>query len=192
MKKVATVIVAILIMVFALSAQTTTTAPTTTPTAAVPAATNAATPSLTLPTYVLAGASFNQIGTPRVNLIAGAIYPSGSSTVEYLATIINIVPHKSINSATGKSYFSFTTTAQQSVHKIVYKSGKFVLLVGGGAGVAFTQASPTGTNAGFAGSFTATPVYQPAPKFGIAFPIQGLYTASGWNLVPTVAVVFRP
>lgn len=170
-------------MVFALSGQT--------PAPAIIPVASVATTS-TFPTYVMFGASFNQIGNPRINLVAGAVYPSGSSTIEYLATIINIVPNKLVDPTTHRQYFSFTTTAQQSAHKIVYKSGKFLLLAGGGGGVAFTQASPSGTNAGLAASFMVTPVYQPTARFGIMFPIQGLYTSVGWNFVPTVAILFKP
>lgn len=144
------------------------------------------------PTYVLAGASFNQIGTPPVNLIAGAIYPTGNSVLEYTSTIINIVPKTAIVAGTGKNFYTFSTSAQQSVHKVIYQGPKFVLLVGGGAGAVFSQASPSGANVNFAASVTATMAYQLSAKWGIAVPVQGIYTPQGWDLVPAIAVVFKP
>lgn len=149
------------------------------------------TTSTGLPTYVLAGASFNQIGSPRWNFVAEALYPTGSSTLEYTSTAVNIIPAISTTS-TGQKFYTFQTTAQQSVHKILYQTGKFMLLVGGGLGASFSQASPTGTNVTVAASFTCTPVYQFSKRWGIAFPVQGIYTTQGWDLVPAATVVFKP
>lgn len=181
MKSLALLSVFLALPVFA---QTTATTPVT------PVATATGLSGASLPTYVMAGTSFNQIGSPRWNLIAGAIYPTGSSTLEYTSTTVNVIPIVTTNN--GKKFYTFETTAQQSVHKILYNSGKFVLLLGGGLGASFSQASPSGTNVTLAASFTATPAYQINAHWWLAFPIQGIYTNQGWDLVPAAAVVFKP
>ncbi len=105
---------------------------------------------------------------------------------------MNVIPKVSIDPTTKRTFYTFQSTLQQSVHKQIYQSSKFVLLLGGGAGATFSQASPSGTNVNIAASFTLTPGFQLSPKWGIIIPVQGIYTVAGWDLVPAVAVVFKP
>ena len=146
----------------------------------------------TLPTYVGAGAAFNQIGVPRVNIWATAIYPVASSAGVYTSTTTDIIPVQKTDPATGKAYYAFSTSIRQGLHKALYTSGKFVFLLGGDAGVALTQAAPSGVNVGLSGAFTATGIYQLNSKWSLAVPIRGMYVNSSWNLIPEIGILFKP
>lgn len=145
-----------------------------------------------LPTYVGAGVTYNQIGTPKANIWATAIYPVISSVGVYSSTSTDIVPVQKLDPATGRAYFAFTTSIRQGVHKTVYTSGKFVALIGGDAGVGLSQAVPSGMNVSLAASFTATAIYQLTPKFAVVVPIRGMWVNSSWNLLPQIGILFRP
>ena len=143
-------------------------------------------------TIIGAGAAFNQIGTPRTNLWATAIYPVASSAGVYTSTTTDIIPLSKIDTATGRSYYAFTTSVRQGIHKVVVTTGKLTVLIGGDVGAGFSQAAPSGVNVSLAGSFTATAVYLFKPKWGIVVPIRGMYTNGAWNLIPQAGIVFKP
>jgi hypothetical protein len=151
-----------------------------------------ATPAALTPTYVGAGAAFNQIGNPRVNLWATAIYPVASSIGMYSSTTTDIVPVARVDAATGRKYFAFTTSIRQGVHKVVYTSSKFTALLGGDGGVGLSQAAPSGVDVSLSAAFTATLIYQLSPRWAIAAPIRGIYSGGAWNLVPEFGFVFKP
>jgi hypothetical protein len=145
-----------------------------------------------LPTYVGLGAAFNQIGTPRTNLWAAAIYPVASSVGVYSSTTTDIIPVQKTNPATGKPYYAFTTSIRQGVHKTIFTSGKFVLLLGGDAGVGLSQADPSGVNVALSAAFTGTAIYQVSPKWAIVAPVRGVYGGGAWNIIPEFGVLFKP
>ena len=149
-----------------------------------------ATPAL--PTFVGAGAAFNQIGDPRTNLWATAIYPVASSAGVYASTTTDVIPRLTVDPATKRSYYAFTTSIRQGIHKTLYHAGAWTLLLGGDAGVGLNQAAPSGVNVSFAGSFTTTAVYQFKPHWALAVPVRGLWVNSSWNLVPQIGVLFKP
>lgn len=151
------------------------------------------TPSITpLATAIGVGATFNQIGTPRWNIWATAIYPVMSSIGVYASTTTDVIPKLTTDPATQRSYYAFTTSIRQGVHKRVYSNGKFTALLGGDAGLGLNQAAPSGMNVSFAASFTATAVYQINKSWAVAVPIRGLWINSSWNMVPQVGVLFKP
>jgi ABC-type molybdate transport system substrate-binding protein len=149
---------------------------------------------VTLPTYVGAGVAFNQIGVPRVNLWAGAFYPVSSSKGVYLSTVADIVPVLQLDPVTKRQFYAFSTSIRQGAHKTIWTAGKFTALLGGDAGAGFSQASPSGVNVNFAGSFTATGVYQLSAKFAIVVPIRALWMGDSktWNALPEFGVLFKP
>jgi hypothetical protein len=145
-----------------------------------------------LPTYVGAGPAFNQIGTPRTNIWATAIYPVASSVGVYSSTTTDIIPVQKTDAATGRKYYAFTTSIRQGLHKTLYTTSKFAVLLGGDAGVGLSQADPSGVNVALSAAFTATAIYQWKPKWAIAVPIRGVFAAGAWNLIPEVGILFKP
>ena len=170
-------IIAILFACFCLTAQTTTT-PTGLPTA--------------LPTYVSAGAAFNQIGNPRVNLFASAIYPIVSSAGVLMSTSTDISPVQITDPTTKRVYWGFSTSVRQGVHKQLYATGNWYFLLGGDAGAGFSQASPSGLNVSLAASFQATVIYKFKPQWAIVMPIGGVYVNGAWNMIPRLGISFKP
>ncbi len=156
------------------------------------AAQTAPEPPAAAPTYIGVGAAFNQIGTPRVNLWATAIYPVVSSAGVYSSTTTDVIPVSKVDPATNRTYFAFTTSIRQGVHKTIFTQGKFTALLGGDAGVGLNQAQPSGVSVSFAASFTTTGIYQINSKWSLAVPIRGLWVNSSWNLVPQIGVLFKP
>jgi hypothetical protein len=161
---------------------------------AVPVAVAEPTPtaSITLPTYIGAGVAFNQIGTPRTNLWATAIYPAASSVGLYSSTTTDIIPVQKLDAATGNKYYAFTTSIRQGLHKALYSSNKFTFLLGGDAGLGFSQAAPSGVNVGLSAAFTGTGIYQFKPRWAVILPVRGLYAGGAWNLIPEIGIVFKP
>lgn len=148
----------------------------------------------TLPTYVGAGASFNQIGQPRINAWAGAIYPVLSSAGLYLSTVADIVPVAQIDPATGRQFYAFSTSIRQGMHKVIGTWGRMSALIGGDAGAGFAQGATSGLSVSFAGSFTATAVYQISPRWAVVVPVRALWQGQSktWNALPEVGIFFRP
>ena len=170
----------IFVLSFAAFAQTT----------AVPATPTAA----SLPTYVGGGAAFNQIGQPRWNLWASAIYPVSNAHGVYLSTTTDIVPVQVTDPLTKRLYWGFTTQIRQGAHKTVLERGKLTVLLGGDAGVGMSQASPSGINVNFAGGFTATAVYKLSASWSLAVPVRALYIGQtgNWNVIPEFGILFKP
>jgi hypothetical protein len=144
------------------------------------------------PTYIGAGAAFNQIGTPRVTIWATAIYPIVSRVGLYSSTTTDIMPVLRTDAATGREYYGFSTSVRQGIHKTVLSSGRFHALAGGDAGVEFSQSAPTGVAVAVAGSITGTAVYQLSQKWAVVVPIRALWQNGAWNLVPEVGIVWKP
>src|ERR1035441_4626168 len=119
-----------------------------------------------LPTYVAAGAAFNQIASHHGNLFTTAGYPVSSSAGVYTSTTADVIPVVLPNPTGKGTYLSFQVTMRQGVHKVIYAKGKLALLLGGDAGAAFSQASPSGTNVNIAASGTGTVIYQINPTWG--------------------------
>jgi hypothetical protein len=146
-----------------------------------------------LPTYVGAGAAFNQIGTPRVNIWATAVYPVVSRVGLYSSTTTDIIPVLRLDAATNRQYYAFSTSIRQGLHKAIFTSGKFVMLVGGDAGIEMSQGTPpSGAVVSVAAAFTGTAVYQISSKWAVMVPVRGLWQNGAWNLVPEVGIVWKP
>ena len=146
-----------------------------------------------LPTYVGVGAAFNQIGQPRFNLWAAAVYPVSSRAGVYMSTTTDIIPISQIDPVTKRQFWAFQTSIRQGAHKIVFSSGKFTALAGGDAGAGVSQASPSGINVSFAGSLTITAVYDLGKKFALVVPVRALWTGqSSWNVLPEIGILFKP
>lgn len=147
-----------------------------------------------LPTFVGGGVAFNQLSTPRVTGWVGGFYPVATSAGVYLSTVADVLPVKQTDSATGRSFIAFKTSLRQGAHKKVGTWGKLSVLVGGDAGAGFSQASPSGVNVSFDGSFTATLVYAISSHVAIVAPLRMLWLgeAKSWNAVPEFGFAFRP
>jgi hypothetical protein len=148
--------------------------------------------TVAMPTYISAGASFNQIGNPRVNLFASAVYPVASSLGLYLSTSTDIAPVQIIDPITKRVYWGFSSSVRQGVHKQVYAAGNWRFLIGGDAGAGFSQAQPSGVNVSLAGSFQATIIYRFKPQWAVVVPLGGVYINGAWNLIPRIGISFKP
>lgn len=161
--------------------------------APAPAPVPAPLPAVTLPTYIGGFVAFNQIGQPRWNLSMAAIYPVVTSAGIYMSTSTDIIPIQQVDPITKRTFWAFSTSIRQGAHKVVLTSGKFTALVGGDAGVGITQASPSGINVGFAGSFTATAAWELNKNWAVVMPIRALWTGqSSWNVIPEIGILFKP
>jgi hypothetical protein len=167
---------------------------TTTPATPVPVA--GVTPAviasnITLPTYIAGGVAYNQLA--GVNLWFSAIVPVVNSSGVYESTTTDLFPTSSV--VAGKTVYTFQTSIRQGIHKVVHDDGKNIVLIGGDAGVAFSQSSVTsaGTATGASGSFTVTYVRSITPHFAVMVPVRGLYMPTlGWNPVVEVGLVWKP
>jgi hypothetical protein len=106
--------------------------------------------------------------------------------------VADIVPVLQFDPVTQRNFYAFQTIFRQDAYKTVFTSGKFTGLVGGGLGAGFSQASPSGTNVTFAGSFSVIGVYQVSKSFAVVMPIQALWLGSSrtWNALPKIGVMF--
>jgi hypothetical protein len=145
-----------------------------------------------LPTYVGAGAAYNQIGTPIWNIWATAVYPVVNSVGLYASTSTDITPLQKTDPATKRLYWSFTTSVRQGLHKVVMSRGALTFLVGGDAGVGMSQADPSGVNVGLSGSFTGTAVWKLGKSWAVVVPVRGLWVNTSWNLIPEIGILFCP
>jgi hypothetical protein len=149
-------------------------------------------PPVKLPTFVGGGVSCNQLATPYCTPWMTAVYPASSGLGVYLSTTADIRPVQQVDPGTGRTYWAFTTSIRQGVHKILFTSGAFSALLGGDAGGAFSQAAPAGIGVSFTGSITATAVWQFRPKFGLVIPLRAIWVNGGWNVVPQIGILFKP
>jgi hypothetical protein len=154
---------------------------------------------VTLPTYVMFGASYNQF--VGVNAFVEAIVPEtakaggfyGSMTADLAAAKITI------NSKTG---YALAPSFRAGEHKVLYDNGKNMLLIGGDLGAAFSAPSSgtlTGVTISVAGSFTVTYLRQLSPHFYVGIPVRMLYMSSAgpngvgaWNPVVEGGLVWKP
>lgn len=154
--------------------------------------TNTATTTPTMPTYVIAGAAVNAGSEgAKLNFFGSAIYPVSVPLKTYTSSTVFATPMiKTIN---GRRTITATTQVRQDFHRRVYQSGRTTLLIGGGAGGAFSQASPDGTNLNLAAGFVGTLVHRFSERWGIAIPIQGAYVSGfGWAFAPAVGILYKP
>ena len=202
MKKAVSILALILLLCAACLAQspatTTTSAPSTAATTvttnsatAAAAATTVAVENLQLPTYLAAGAAYDQaVGS---NFFFSAIVPVANQSGVYEATTTDLFPSKTVYN--GKTVYSLSPAIRQSIHKQLYNDQKNVLLVGGGVGVAFAQATApaTGSSAGVTGEVTVTYVRQLSTHFAFMVPTRAVYLPNvGWYPIVQAAFVFKP
>ena len=164
-------------------------AQTTTPTPGTPLA------NVSLPTYIMAGVSFNQI-TGAAGFVS-AIIPESNGVGLYGSVTTDLVPLKA--TVSGKSVYLLSGSARAGQHKVLYRGPKFAFLLGADLGASFSGTSPTGVTIGIAGSFTVTGVYQISPHWAIAVPVRMLYMANvgpngtgAWNPVTEIGCVWKP
>lgn len=148
-------------------------------------------PDIKLPTYIAGGAAYNQLA--GWNLWFSAIVPVANQSGIYESTTTDLFPTKSL--VAGKYVYTFQTSIRQGVHKVVHDDGKNTVLIGGDAGVSFSQSSAPATSqsVGLAGSFTATYVRQLSPHWAVIAPVRALYIQNlGWNPVVEFGFVWKP
>ena len=151
-------------------------------------------PSLKLPTYIAAGAAFNQLGTPRFNLFTSAIVPLSSSVGLYESTTTNLIPVAKIDPATKRTVYTVQAQIRQGLHKTLYTGSNVQALVGGDAGLGASAVASGGLTLNLAGSITGTFVYQFNAHWAAIMPVRAIYSASlgGWYLVPEAGIVWKP
>lgn len=153
----------------------------------------------TLPTYIAAGASFNQLGTPRFNFWLSGIVPISNSIGMYEATTVDLLPIEKVDSVTGRKVFTLQSTLREGVHKTLHVDPKNMVMIGGDAGLAFSQSSTTGasTTVNLSASFAVTYVRQINDHFAVIVSIRGVWVPTiggtgAWNFIPEVGLTWKP
>lgn len=143
-----------------------------------------------LPAVYLGGITFNQTSSPKWNATIGGLYQTGSVITG--GTFANLLPVQQ-TSAAGKKYWAVSTSITQAAFLTPYSGTNFRLLTGGSLGASFTQANPSGTNVTVAATFSAIPMwYFGKSKWGLAIPIQGIYSNGAWIPVISITPMFSP
>ena len=154
-----------------------------------------------LPSMFGGGASYSQLGTPRYNFWLAGIVPISSSVGMYESTTTDLIPIAQTDAATGRTVHTLQATLREGIHKTIPmpQPSKNMLLIGGTAGLAFSQASVTGAsvNVNLAASFELTYVRQLNAHWAVIMPIRGLWVPTigktgGWNFMPELGVVWKP
>jgi hypothetical protein len=177
---------------------------------------------VSLPTYIMGGAAYNQF--TGANGLVSAIVPEVNRVGVYGSLSADLVPLKFTDPTTGKAGYLLSGSFRFGQHKVVHADSWNVLLIGGDFGPSFTQpaglaqaglaqadpgvaqadpgAAVEGTPAvkvGLAGSFTVTYVRQLTAHLAVGFPLRMLWvsgvgrTGQGvWNLVPEVGLIWKP
>ncbi len=151
--------------------------------------------NVALPTYVMAGASFNQL-TGGAGFVS-AIVAESQSVGLYGSVTTDLVPLKT--TINGKSIYLLSGSVRAGEHKVLYNGPKNMLLIGGDAGASFNNSSSPGISVGIAGSFTLTYIFKFNAHWAAALPIRMLYMSNvgpngsgAWNPVVEVGVVWHP
>jgi hypothetical protein len=161
-------------------------APPASPAVAAPASSTAAVPSV-----YLGGITVNQTSSPKWNAVVGGLYQTGSVITS--GTFANLLPVQQTNATTRAPYWAVSASITQAAFLTPYSGTNFRLLTGGSLGASFTQASPSGTNVSVAATFSAIPMfYFGKSKWGLALPIQGIYSNGLWIPVFSVTPFYSP
>jgi hypothetical protein len=153
--------------------------------------------SVTLPTYIMAGVSFNQI-TGGAGFVS-AIIPESNAVGLYGSATTDLVPLKT--TVNGKSIYVLNGSARAGQHKVVYQDTKNAVLIGGDIGASFSNpsAGTPGVTLGVAGSFTLTYVRQINAHLAVGVPVRMLYMSNvgangtgAWNPVVEFGLVWKP
>lgn len=145
----------------------------------------------THPAVFLGGITFNQAASPKTNATIGGLYQTGSTITS--GTFANLVPVEQTNAVTKAKFWAVSTAVTQAVFLTPYSSSNFRLLTGGSLGASFTQATPSGTNVTVAATISAIPMwYFGKSKWGLATPIQGIYSGGAWIPVISITPFFSP
>ena len=160
---------------------------------------------ITLPTYIMAGASCNQF-QGCAGFVSGIVPETSKVGGLYGSVTADINAAKITDPTTGKTGYGISPSFRFGQHKVVYNDTKTVttsagvvtsqkgnmLLVGGDFGASFTQTQTTtttplgtttstsgtsGLNIGLAGSFTVTYIRQLSQHWAIAIPVRMLWMA---------------
>lgn len=153
----------------------------------------------TLPTYIAAGASFNQLGKPRYNFWMAGIIPISTSVGMYESTTVDLIPISAVDSATKRTVYTLQSSIREGVHKTLHTDPKNMVMIGGDAGLAFSQSSTTGTGAtvNLSASFAVTYVRQINPHLAFIVPIRGVWvptigSTGAWNFIPEIGITWKP
>jgi hypothetical protein len=157
-------------------------------------------PALTLPPYLMVGASCNQF-TGCAGVISGLIPEQNVGPLGgmYTSLTADINLTKIVDPVSGKSGYGLSPNMRLGQHK-AFRFGSNIFAIGGDMGAAFSQtgATPAGITIGLAGSFTATYIHQFTQRFAVAFPIRMLYVAKAgpnntgvWNPVGEATLLFN-
>jgi hypothetical protein len=150
----------------------------------------------TLPAYIGGGASFNQLGTPRYNFWTAGIIPISSSVGMFESTTVDLIPIAQVDSVTKRTVYTLQTSLREGLHKTLYRNAKNMMLVGGDAGLSFSQSSATGSavTVNMSASFALTYIRQITSHVSFVLPIRGVWvpTVGGtgaWNFIPECGIL---
>ena len=155
--------------------------------------------NVALPTYIMAGVSWNQF-----NGAAGfvsAIMPESNSVGLYGSVTTDITAVKIVDPVTGKTGYGLSPSVRAGQHKVVLNANKNMVTVGGDFGASFAQTGGAGAGLtiGLAGSFTVTYIRQLADHWAVGVPLRMLWLSGVgpngtgvWNPVVEVGVIWKP
>ena len=149
-----------------------------------------------LPTYIMAGASYNQF-TGGAGFLAGII-PESSSAGLYASVTVDITGTQITDPVTKKTGYGLSPSVRAGEHKVLWNQGKNMLLIGGDVGASFAS-GVSGVTIGIAGSFTATYIRQINANFAVGLPVRMLWMSGvgpggsgAWNPVLEFGVIWKP
>lgn len=152
-----------------------------------------------LPTYIMAGAAYNQY-TGGSGFISGII-PEFNRAGVYGSVTMDLVGVKIVDPVTQKAGYGLTPSLRFGQHKVLYNADKSMLTVGGDFGASFSQAAvpSSGVNIGLSGSFTLTVIRHLSPHFAVGVPVRMLWMSGvgpggtgAWNPVVELGLVWKP
>jgi len=186
-------------------------APAATPANTLPAALE----SVTLPTNIMIGMSYNQF-TGAAGLISALEPESQSLTLGvapglYASESADLTPVKYVNPSTGKTGYLVAGSMRFGQHKVLLNTAQpgstfhpsFLLAIGADAGASFASTPTaagtpaTSVSVGFSGSFTLSAFYRFKPHWAAGVAVRALYMSGigpngigAWNPVLEPGLVY--
>ena len=161
--------------------------------------------TVTLPTFLMIGGSYNQFGSPPVAGLFSAIEPESQSIGLLASESLDLLPVK-VTNANKQSGYVFTGSVRFGQHKVLLNTEpggpgfhkSFVLSIGGDVGPAFGSSGtqPSTITVGLSGSATIGAFYRFSQHWALGLAIRALYMpgivngSGGWNPVLEPGIVW--
>jgi hypothetical protein len=183
-----------LVLCTALSASAQTTATTTaTTTASTTSSAESLLDSITMPTYIGAGVTYDQSASPYWIPFITAVAPFQKRDGWYASSSAYLRYAASVNATTGRTQYVINPSFEFGMHKTLVTRTKFQVMFGVITGPSFTSGA-SGTAVSLTGGFIVTPVYHITSTLSVAVPVKSSYSSAlaGWEIKPHIALLWRP